>query len=331
MEIAATTDYGVFRNKYAIIDLAHLGEHGGDTLKYESQDYHYDAKWLYCFLDDVIKYTPLKSYSDIPYASFDIQLDSANRTYELKESTSLNTYFNVSSYTDIKGISGSPNGLAQFHGEAKFITNTRNFKNGAVVRFNYIAFEGGLSKYDSQYKGTLQTNDTVNRRDLFQRSTYSVGAKLNLLHGYPSPYPRSFISDWQINIGYNFIGSQVGTASFKDSAKTVADTTFRTATQNDFYIEPMLSFSRHGNFGLTMALPFHWISVKESANITNSGWERWIAPSIELMYFAQKDSNSKLFFRYRYYENLGRHSQAFTQIQIGYSLNLSSVWGATGN
>ncbi|MDR3693750.1 hypothetical protein [Mucilaginibacter sp.] len=330
LEIEATTDIGVFRNKYAVIDLLHFGTRGGDTLRYESQKYRYDAKNLYIFLDDVITYTPMRSYTDLPYAEFDITLtpDSAHRLYQVKESTSLNAYFNVSAFTDIKGLNGSPNGIAQFNAEAKFITNTRNFRNGATIPFNYLSFMGGLSKYDSQFKGTMLFHkDSVSRRDLFQRSTYSIGFKFNLLHGYPSPYPRHLFSDWQINVGYNFIGSQVADTSFKDQSRTIIDTSFRTVTLNDIYIEPKFTLSRHGNFAFSLAIPVHMISIMGSANIKNDQFQYWAAPTMELMYYSQKDSGSKLFFRYRYYSNLSDNTQAFTQIQLGYSINLSSLWG----
>jgi len=337
MEIGVTVvDSGkpkqyMYRNKRTAIDLIHYEDKGSTHLQYVNNPYYTYGPDLFVFLDEVLSYLPLRSYSDVPYADFDITMkaDTAHNYYNVKESTSLNSYFNVAAFTDIQGLGGDPNGVAQFQAEGKFITNTRTLGEGATVFGSYIAFEGGLSKYDSQFKGTMvyhPAKDSVNRRDLFQRSTYSVGVKFNLLRGFPSPAPVHQISDWQLNVGYNFVGSKIMDTTFKDAARTVIDTSYRTVTQNDLYIEPMFSLSRHGNFAMTCSMPLHFVSVKSSAKLKNDGVEHWIAPTIELMYFTKKDSNSKLFFRYRYLSSLDDHTQAFNQVQFGYSLNLGSVW-----
>jgi hypothetical protein len=322
----------VYRNKHTAIDLVHYEDQGNTLLEFTGIPYTRGGKDLFIFLDDVLAYYPLRSYSDIPYSDFDITMtpDSAHDHYDLKESSSLNSYFNVAAFTDIKGLSGEPNGVAQFQAEGKFITNTKTLGQGATVLFNYVAFEGGLSKYDSQFKGaTVFHKDSVSRRELYQRSIYSVGLKLNLLRGFTSPKPIHPLSDWQLNIGYNFVGSKALDTTFKDAAHTVIDTSYRTITQNDFYIEPMVTLSRHQNFALSASLPIHFVSVKNDEKIKNTALQHWIAPTIELMYYARKDKNSKLFFRYRYLSNLDDHSQGYTQIQFGYSINLSSVWSPT--
>lgn len=329
-EIVVTTGEGIFRNKSAVIDLAHMDSRNGDTLRYEKQKYHSDGDYRYIFLDDAVSYTPMRSYTDLPYADFDITLtpDSIHRLFLLRESTSINSYVNVSAFTDIKGISGEPNGIAQFQAEAKFITNTKNIKNGATVYLNYLSFEGGLSKYDSKFKGTMLINkDSINRGDLFQRSNYSVGVKLNLLHGLPSPFPKHLLNDWQINVGYNFVGSRVSDTTFKDKARTIIDTSFRTVTLNEWYIEPQITVARHNNFALTLSLPFHAVNIKESAKIKNSYTEYWASPSIDLMYYGKRDTGNKLFFRYHHYINLSNNTQSYSQLQLGYSLSLTSVWG----
>lgn len=329
LEVVVVTDSGTFRNKAAIIDLLHFGSRGKDKLQYENRKWRRDGSRLFIYLDDVIDYSPIKSYSDLPYSDFDITLTpkAESRKFLLKESTSINTYFNISAFTDIKGISGEPNGLAQFSAESKWITNTQNFKNTAVIPFNYISFFGTLAKYDTKFKGTqIFHHDSVSRRDLFQRSTYEVGVKVNLLRGFPSPYPHHLFNDLQLNIGYNFIGTQVYDTTFKDKAKTIIDTSFRTVTQNHWYIEPSVTINRHKNFSMTLSIPFHMIGIKENAMIKNFHQEYWASPSIDLMYYGKKDSGSKLFFRYHQFVNLKDHSQGFSQIQLGYSVSFSNAF-----
>lgn len=330
MEIIVKTDSGIYRNKRAIIDLLHFGQRGKtDKLYYEHQNYKKYNEWSYVFLDDVIKYSPIRSYTDVAYGDFDITLlfTDENKSYLIKESTSINTYFNIAAFTDIKGISGEPNGLAQFTAEAKFITRTSNFPNTAVVPFNYISFRAGLSKFDNDFKGAkLFNDDSVSRKDILQRATYYLGININLLRGFASPLPSHLFSDLQLNIGYNFIGTKVYDTLFKDIAKTVIDTTFKTITQNQFFIEPYVSLNRHKNFSMSVGLPFYFNNIKKSAEIANSGLEFWICPSINLMYYGKRDSGSKIFFRYNHFINLKEKTQAFTQMQLGYSVNLTEVW-----
>jgi hypothetical protein len=331
MEIIVKTNHGIYRNSKSIISLLHLGETGKTyQLQYEHQDYKKWFDWSYIFLDDVIKYTPIRSYGDIAYGNFDITLTPTDdgREYLIRESTSINTYFSIAAFTDIKGISGEPNGLAQFTADAKFITNTKNLRNSAIVWFNYVSFHGGLAKFDNDFKGTaLMNDDSVSRKDLLQRSTYVVGVKANLVRAFASPRPTHLFHDLQINAGYNFMGTKVYDTVFKDQARTIIDTNYRTVTQNQFYIEPIAVLSRHRNFSMSMRLPFYLINLKKSSAIRNSSAEYWVAPGVTLMYYGKKDAGSKIFFRYNHYINLKDNKQAFSQMQLGYSVNLTEVWG----
>jgi hypothetical protein len=232
----------------------------------------------------------------------------------------------VAAFTDIKGISGEPNGVAQFTADAKFMFNTRAIPGTSIVYANYISFQGGLSKFDSEFKGTeLKGDNSLNRRDLLQRSNYKVGVKLNLFKGYLPPNPVLLYNTFELNVGYNVVGSQIFKTGFKDLAKTVADTTFRTVTQNQWYTEPTVTFSRRKNFSMCLALPCYINNVKKSSAIQNDGSEYWTVTSISLMYFGKRDVGSKIFFRYNHYINIKDKTQAFSQMQLGYSLNLTQV------
>ena len=324
-EIVVETTLGTFRNKKSVIDMLHFELRGDDTLRYVNKVYRKDGKSLFVYLDDVIIYTPTRSYLNLPYTDFETTLVPTEKVYRIKESTSINTYFEIAAFTDLKGISGEPNGIAQFAADAKFITNTINISNTPSTLFHYIAFHGELAKFDNDFRGTpLIDNDSVNRRDLLQRSNYKVGVKVNVLRSFSPPSPLFLFSDLQINIGYNFIGSRVFDTLLK--AAEIIDTSFRMVTQNQFYIEPKLVFSRHRNFSMSIMLPVHFISVKESAQIRNHQLAYWASPGISLMYFGKREAGSKLFFRYNHYINLKEKTQAFSQMQIGYAVNLTDVW-----
>lgn len=339
LEIIVKTDKGIFRNKgkanqggMVIADLLHLGAFINKQLRiepYSSRSSLTDnaKSSAYILLKDVILYTPVSSYTNAVYGEFEIALfpTKEKRFYIIKESTSINTYFNVAAFTDIKGISGEPNGVAQFTADAKFMLNTRTLPKTSMVYANYISFQGGLSKFDSQFKGTELTAGVVDRKDLFQRSNYKVGIKLNLLKGYLPPNPIILYNTFELNVGYNVIGSQIFKTGFKDVAKTVVDTTFKTVTQNQWYAEPTITFSRRKNFSMCIALPCYINNIKKSAAIQNDESEYWAVPSISLMYFGKRDVGSKIFFRYNHYINIKDKTQAFSQMQLGYSLNLTQV------
>ncbi|MBO9200556.1 MULTISPECIES: coiled-coil domain-containing protein [Niastella] len=336
LEIIVKTEKGTFRNKNNIIDLVHIGDEFVDEnkdenrrgiLHQENQKYDPQANLKYIFLDDVIDYNVIRSYNDVVYGDFDITLlpTKTDSVYLLRESTSLNTYFNVAVFTDIKGLSGDANGLAQFTADAKFITRTKSVRGTALVPFHYISFQGGLSKFDNDFKGTaLYNNDSVSRKELLQRATYSLGLKVNLIRGFSSPKPNHLFSSIQLNAGYNFMGSKVYDTVQK--GVQVIDTVLRNVSQNQIYIEPLVTIERHRNFAITLSLPVSFVSVKHSSFISNREWEPWIRPSINLMYFGKRQPNNKIFFRYNHHINLKHPTEAFTQMQLGISSNLTEVW-----
>ncbi|HEX6427078.1 MAG TPA: hypothetical protein VF008_05305, partial [Niastella sp.] len=296
-------------------------------LSRENQKYVRNADSQFIYLDDVIHYNVIRSYNDVAYGDFEIKLlpTAQDSVYLLRESTSINTYFNIAAFTDIKGLSGDANGLAQFTADAKFITRTKSITNTAWVPFHYIAFQGGLSKFDNDFKGTrLYNKDSVSRKELFQRATYNVGLKVNLIRGFSSPKPRHLFSSLQLNVGYNFLGTKVYDTLIKGGQ--VIDTIFRTVTQNQLYIEPAVTLDRHRNFSITLSSPLSFISVKRNAQISNTEWECWIRPSVSLMYYGKREPGNKMFFRYNHHINLKHPTEAFTQMQLGFSVNLTEVW-----
>jgi len=343
LEIIVTTNKGVFRNKgnyiknkdkngLVIADLLHFEKSTEKRLYKEmyttNNSTEEKQEGAYILLKDVIRYKPVSSYTDAIYGEFEITLPSVkgDKIYLIKESTSINTYFNIAAFTDIKGIGGEPNGIAQFTADAKFMLNTQPFKRTSIVYANYISFQGGLSKFDSEFKGTeISNKDIVDRKDLLQRANYKVGVKLNLIKGYLPPVPILLYNTFELNVGYNVTGSQIFKTGFKDVAQTVIDTTFRTVTQNQWYTEPTITFSRRKNFSMCLAFPYYLNNIKKNASIQNNHTEHWVVPGISLMYFGKRDVGSKIFFRYNHYINIKDKSQAFSQMQLGYSLNLTQV------
>lgn len=325
--IVKTNKYGIFRNTRSPINLVNIGERLDDKLWRDGEKMYQHE---YLLLGETIEYVPHRSFNDLPYTQFQILLlpDSGKRSYLIRESTSLNTYFDLAIYTDIKGISGGANGLAQVSGSARFITHTRNVRGQAVVWGNYVSFTGNAAKFDKSFKGSdLMAGDSISRRDLLQRSIYSLGVKANIVRFLLHPLPKRLIQDMQLNAGINFTGSNVLRAYVKDSsAPNVLDTSYSVATQQQIYIEPLVSFTRYRNFNMALSIPVSLISVMKSAGVSNRYAEIWARPSIDLMYYAKKNSSSKIFFRYNHWINLREPENAFFQLQLGYSANITDLF-----
>ena len=324
--IAVNTDKGVFRNKNSPISLTTINEKRlFDKLYldgYESNQFVY--------LKDVVSYTPRRSYNYIPYSDVEFTISKKDSLYFVKESTSINFYVDVAAFTDLKGISGDANGLAQIYMSGKFITRTKNIRNKAIIPFNFVTVEGYLGKFDNNYKGVLVDSITgnVDRLKLFQTTNYRIGAKLNLLHWVLSPYPKRLIEDMQLNFGYNFAGARTLTIINKNPTGTIKiyDSIYTPVIQNQWYIEPIIRFTRNSNFGFSMSLPIIWQSVKFNAKITNSETIVYSNPTISLSYFSPKAPGNKLFFKFSQFIDLKNPDNGFTQAQLGYSASLTDVF-----
>lgn len=328
LTISIFTNKGVFRNKKCPISLTSINE-----------ERQYDKMFLdginakeFLYLKDVIKYTPVRSYNYIPYADIEFTLNKTDSIYFLKESTSINFYVDVAAYTDLKGIAGDANGLAQFNMSGKFITNTKNKINRPIIPFNYVSIEAFIAKFDNSFKGVLvDSNKVVDRNKLFQTSYYKIGAKVNLFHWVLSPYPTRLIEDMQLNLGYNFVGAKTLTIKDRNPGGTnkIYDSTYTNVTHNQWYVEPIVRFVRNSNFGFSISCPLIYQSLKASSNISNAE-DIWYAnPTIGLSYFSKATPSNKLFFRYSYYINLRDKENAFVQAQVGYAASLSEVFSST--
>lgn len=319
------TNKGVFRNKKSPIGLTQIN----DERMYDKlfKDGYESVEFIY--LNDVIVYTPRRNYNNIPYADIEFSLNKKDSIHFVNENTNINFYVDVAAFTDLKGISGDANGLAQIYMSGKFITSTKNIANTALIPFNFITVEGFIAKFDNSFKGTYIDTLTakVDRTKMFQTSYYRVGAKVNLLHWVTSPYPKRLIEDMQLNFGYNFNGANTLRLINKATAGTpVFDTIFTPIIQNQWYLEPVVRFTRNSNFGFSISVPIIWQSVKASAGVSNKETIVYANPTISLSYYSPRSPSNRIFFRYSNFIDLKNPENAFTQAQLGYSASLTDVF-----
>lgn len=76
---------------------------------------------------------------------------------------------------------------------------------------------------------------------------------------------------------------------------------------------------------MCLSLPFYYQNIKASSGIANSSSTWWAAPSINLMYYSKRSTNSKLFFRYVHNIDLKKPKNAFVQLQLGYSVSVTDL------
>jgi hypothetical protein len=325
-DIQVETNIGSFRNKQAPIDLTRINEtRGQDKLELEMAD----GDNLYMHVADAIRYVTKHTYRDIPYIHQDLNLYPTPEKYIalIKESTSINSYFEAGTFTDLLGIAGSPNALVEANAGLKFIVNTRNFNNRPLIPFNYVKIVGSFSKFDGKFKGTVFGNaDSVSRIDLVQRAKDKIGIKLNLLHWVPSPYPKRLVDDMELNFGFNFIGASTLRLDTLDAAKKIVDSVYKRVVHNQFYLEPMINISRNSAIGALISAPIYYQNVKGNSGIKNTEWRWYFAPSLMLYYSSKKSPNNKLYFKYTNYSDLKDSKFGFSQAQIGYSANFSDLF-----
>lgn len=329
LSIQVFTNDGIYRNKSAPISLVTINEERNLDRLYAPGN----KSDKFILLSSVINYIPRRTYSYFPYIDVEFALNKKDSVFFIKESTSLNSYFDVAVYTDLKGVSGDANGLAQININGKFITATKNIMNSAIVPFNFLTVNGFIAKFDNDFKGTYIDSVTkeVDRLKLFQTSYYRVGFKLNLLHWVLSPYPKRLIEDIQINLGYNFLGSRIMNIYIRDTtgSKKIYDTSFEVVTHNQFFLEPLIVLTRHSNFGCILSCPFLYQDLKKSSGVSNREFLWYFNPTINLYYSSKKSPNSKIFFKYSHFIDMKNPESAFSQAQLGYSANLTDIFNLT--
>lgn len=319
----------IYRNKKSPISLTYINEERKfDKLYADPNGNSNQIELKYVRLSDVIRYIPRRSFNYFPYVDVEIDLSQKDSIYYIRENTSVNAYVNVAVFSDINGISGGANGLAQIDLAGKFITQTKNVRNTALILFNYFSAHGYVGKFDNQFKGAdLLAGDSVKRIDLMQRSYFSIGARQNLMHWVLSPLPRRLIEDITIDVGFNFNGARVRNIFDKDTvanSKTM-DTTYRVVTQNQFFIEPKMTFTRNSNFGCSVSTAFIYQGVKKSSQLANTEMRFYFHPAINFYYHSKKEPENRIFLRYTHMVDMKKPQDAFFQLQLGYSASVTKL------
>lgn len=263
---------------------------------------------LYVSLRDVLDYN---FFGSINYPSDGTHtMTSEERMDTLRVGTSLNNLVEMAVYSDLLGLLGrKPNGLIQSEISGNFITNTGSCKNSDIVFHNFIKPYIRLSKFDSKF-GSLDSSsinvgtgkkDTINRTYLNQVSYLQAGIKMNLV---------------RFGIGINqAIYVNVGA----DINLVNADSLYsKDLIFFNYYPEFNYTVNRIRNFGMDASLKFLRQKVADNDRIVNREALWVFNPSITLSYYPTGKEQSKVYFRFSYFDNQQRGIDNFSQFQVGY-------------
>jgi hypothetical protein len=166
-------DNGVFINK-GPISVTNMKSFNNAKLFYVGGTSIYADRWIY--LSTLVTYVDLTDRISYPgNATFILNKETMADT--IKISSSPIDFFDVRAYSDIKGLSGEANGLAQTEANISFIGNTQPWnlrKNNYTTFFPYVSLGLSRSVFDSQFD-TLGIQSFAKREstDILKMMQYS--------------------------------------------------------------------------------------------------------------------------------------------------------------
>ena len=273
---------------------------------------------------------------------------------ELKKETS-SKLFNLSLYTDFLGLRGDPNGIVQFEFNKPIPIYTKrqtsNFGERYLGRgfnfgyFNYINPQLRWSRLDAtdddrnlvlsyldSFEGGVATHvPFVTTLDLLRYENVSVGGDLNILSlDFPT-------AKWRLeaNMSFRYGRTRVldteGEEITGDDTSAIVDrdeiNTWRYYPELIFRLRPE---ERYGaNLSLrairfnTVTTDFSTVSSAASFEenlMDNQQWLHQLEINAHFSPSARRDD--RFFFRYRYSNNANWETNGFSEIQVGYSMEL---------
>ncbi len=283
-------------------------------------------------LTDVLRYFSNPGRNFIPdNQSFSFPIKSADKqenkkeqtVYELYQDVSLQNVLNLRTYTDFISLFGdSPNGIAQFEGDAEFFVNPFNVgKSGKHIFFfkkikPYISYAN--IDEDNRNLVTIGTPDPLgiqlsNRLDQIQKSFLDLGVKLDF---------ASFKFNKENPVEFNGFASlryQVAQIDLENS-----DINTYSALGTGLGVN--LEFRRFENFEFDLSGEFTYYNHDSFNDIPNfdDSLEFWVfRAESEISYFPGTSKNNAIFLRAKVFNDLGKDiDRSFFQLQFGYKFNL---------
>lgn len=273
----------------------------------------------YIFLKDALNFAADSRFNYFPSnGTFYLHntKKAPNKEVKVFANNGLNSFIDLRVFTDLLGtLDNQPNGLLQIEAKSKVNLHKLNLPNTFMYIFHGLEPYFGISKFDSQYDTVkiVNTSQSVNRMDLFQRSFVNVGVKLNMFRWDFRPSNSLYL-----NGGYQFNSSNI---AVRDSANLV-DSIIAKSIFHTPYFEVGISSKRLNNFGFEGEVKYMFQKLNDNKYFTSNGYNHLMNFSVTMFYFPGTKPKDKFFVRFSNYLNFKDRKEDFYQLQFGYSLNL---------
>ena len=294
------------------------------------QDNNKDFTGFKLRLSDVLRYFSKPGRNYIPDDQnftfpLDLQKDKTNEkyanVYELYQSTSLENVLDLRAYTDFLSLFGdTPNGIAQFEGQAIFFINPYRIIHTSLFPFKKIKPYISYARLDDEDRSlTLElesingTERTINGLDQLQKSFLDAGVKLDILN---------------FNIGkeYPFEVNIFGALRYQISRIELDSTTVENYNTLGLGSGINIDFERFDNFSFSYSSEFTNYSQDSFNDISgiidpNDFWV--FRNEAEVSYFPGTSKKNSIFLRFRVFNDLSDDIDSnFFQFQFGYKFSL---------
>jgi hypothetical protein len=226
----------------------------------------------------------------------------------------------VALYTDLLStLNNEDNGLVSTEIASWLPLHQRPFRhNGSLFWGTAVRPYVAVSRLDSKFD-TLRVNSLnyIDRPNLLQRSYLRFGLNLNLL----TLDTRGHVTA-QLNTSWTRTITRVAGAG-ADTAR------YRNTYQNLYGLELLATVRRQHNFGADLYFTAYLHNAESRQPIANTGAEWALRPGALFYYYPFGSPTNKLFFRVSNFVFPNSRQRDFVQLQVGYSIGLGSLMGAT--
>lgn len=241
-------------------------------------------------------------------AIFELTKDKTQKV--LTRATGINQVVDLRVYTDMfAALADEPNGLAQFEGSSRIFINNKNWFKRSTTPFRYGYFSIQASRLDSKFQ-TVALDSSFSRLKAIQRGIVNVDVGLNLMSVWLQNKSRSWAS-LNGGGGVNLI-----------RVKNSSDTTI--VSSQFLFVEALFEFKEIRNFGIDFSSRLLWQKFNGLEGVV-SGTQPFLRVGVAAYWHPLRNPASRIFTRVNYLQNLKENGDAFIQVQLGYSLVISSL------
>ena len=238
------------------------------------------------------------------------ELTKSKNQKVLTRATGINQVVDLRVYTDMfAALADEPNGIAQFEGSSRIFINNKNWFRRSTTPFRYGYFSIQASRLDSKFQA-VTLDSSFSRLKAIQRSIVNVDVGVNLMSVWLQNKSRSWAS----------LNGGGGVNLFR--AKSLTDTTI--VSSQFIFLEALFEFKELKNFGIDFSGRLFWQKFNGLEGVV-SGTQPFLRVGVAAYWHPLRNPASRIFTRVNYLQNLEENGDAFIQVQLGYSLVISSL------